>query len=279
MIAFNSETILNGWADNITATAEKLDIKKVLNAKKDEILAVFKREGKTASPEKIELTFSAVPADEKLLVYRLVLDLKQVGNVTPEFKNASIRNHMVIPVEISVAPGEAAADVAAAFAKALKTVQTLKSTKIFDIENAAGVLTLTVKDSYVHFDEDKTKVVAVSTSLTGYEAHEDRDVTKKITVGHPGVFDTRWMFKNVRLPSVANLHWGAVHAGEMPVAGVVYTQYTIHVRTDRPELTGLAGVGQEVKSKTTHILYCDAASAAKLETELATVGATVETVA
>lgn len=284
MFEFVSESILNSAADRVGVNAAKdtLVIKKLLNLKKDWIKAIFKREAKPAALAKSTITFNAVAADEKSTVFRLIVSLHEVGNHTPEFQNGVMSDIRKVQVEVGVAPSETAGDLADAVAKALKGLFSIKGKKDLTVTHTKGEAAITIESVDPHVHIEKVELVAVTTSRTGYEAHEARTITVVEDVkGTPGFGNTRWMMANVKLPSLANTHWGAANADERPVPGVEYTQYTIHVCADRPELNGMGAVGEAVASKTTHVLYCDDATATALDAALgatAGIGVTVTTV-
>lgn len=68
--------------------------------------------------------------------------------------------------------------------------------------------------------------------------------------------DYNWIIHNLRLPTLANTHFWSptVQAGEMPVVGGKYTQFTIEMRVDNVGIAGEA-VGQRHTSTTKHVLY------------------------
>lgn len=258
MNQFKTRTVVND-ATGIEVDAKNvLRIPKVLTIPVSEICGdVFERAGHNADLEEYTVKFNAVGADETKLVWRFTVVMNQVGAYHPIFQNASTRSRFELPVEIAVAQNETAENVAKKVEKALKMVFAAKGTKLFGIERTTNTLKLTAPEEHTHFLE--VKLDAVSESLTGFEAHEPRalaqaEVTKK---GREGFGTARWIFKTLRIPTIANTHATALHRNELPspVPGVLYTQVTIHQLAKRPELGGVNAVNEEVASKTTHVLY------------------------
>lgn len=86
-----------------------------------------------------------------------------------------------------------------------------------------------------------------------------RDLAENEVAILPGIEafgDYNWIIHNLRLPTLANTHFWSptVQAGEMPVVGGKYTQFTIEMRVDNVGIAGEA-VGQRHTSTTKHVLY------------------------
>lgn len=62
------------------------------------------------------------------------------------------------------------------------------------------------------------------------------------------------LLKDLRLPTIENLHYKSLNDYEMPIPGGKYTQYTIHMIACRGILGGSA-VGEVTHSKTTHVFF------------------------
>lgn len=269
MNQFKTRTVVND-ATGIEVDAKNvLRIPKVLTIPVGEICGdVFERAGHDADLEEYTVQFADVAAGETKLVWRFTVVMNQVGAYHPIFQNASTRSRFELPVEIAVAPSEVAEDVAKKVEKALKMVFAAKGTKLFGIKRTTDTLVLTAPEEHTHFLE--VKLDAVSESLTGFEAHEPRTLAQaKVTKeGREGFGTARWIFKTLRIPTIANTHATALHRDELPVPGVVYTQVTIQQLAKRPELGGVNAVNEEVASKTTHVLYMAPAALAALKAAL-----------
>lgn len=274
MNQFKTRTVVNDATGIVvdgdgTLKPYVLRIPKVLTIPVTEICGdVFKRVGHDAVLEEYTVKFNAVDAGETKLVWRFTVVMNQVGAYHPIFQNASTRSRFELPVEIAVAPSETAENVAKKVEKALKMVFAAKGTKLFGIKRTTDTLVLTAPEEHTHFLE--VKLDAVSESLTGFEAHEPRalaqaEVTKE---GKEGFGTARWIFKTLRIPTIANTHATALHRDELPIPGVVYTQVTIQQLAKRPELGGVNAVNEEVASKTTHVLYMAPAALSALEAAL-----------
>ncbi len=280
MNQFKTRSIVNDATAINTTDTKALRIKKVLTIPKEEICGtVYKRVGRAAVNEEFTVKFNAVGASEEKLVWRFTVVMKQVGAYHPIFQNATTYSRFELPVEVAVAPSETAVSVATKVEKALKTVFAAKGEKLFGVARAADpgdTLVLTAPEEHTHFVE--VKLEAVSTSLTGFEAHEPRalaqaEVTKE---GDEGFGTTRWIFKTMRIPTIANTNATALHRDELPIPGVLYNQVTIHQLAERPELGGVNAANEQVSSKTTHVLYLTNDALTALETALGKLGATVK---
>lgn len=135
-------------------------------------------------------------------------------------------------------------------------------------------------DDYMFFKEENVKfekyeVVGCDTCLGEYIPKP----IKPDVVANKQPFATgEWIYENLRLPNTLNFRYFGSN-DEMPVKGLVYTQYTFELRSDRPGLGGHSGVGQGIEAITTHTFYCaNGAAAEAFETAFADVaGGIVET--
>ena len=111
---------------------------------------------------------------------------------------------------------------------------------------------------------EKYEVVGCDTCLGEYIPKEIR---KYITVEKEGKqpFATgAWLLENQRLPNSNNFRYFGFN-DEMPIAGLVYTQYTFDYVSDRPGLGGHSGVGQDITAITNHTFFVEQNAAPEFE--------------
>lgn len=82
--------------------------------------------------------------------------------------------------------------------------------------------------------------------------------------------DYNWIIHNLRLPTSANTGFYAVNKEEMPSVGKTYNQYIIKMCAKRLGVSG-EGVGSEITSVTTHVLYVASDQDSKIQSALTTI--------
>ena len=95
--------------------------------------------------------------------------------------------------------------------------------------------------------------------MTNATALVAKSLTKNADTIYPGAEafgDYNWIMHNLRIPTdAATSYWSPLKkAGDLPVPGGKYVQYTIKVCADRENIAGNV-VGEKTKSVTTHVLY------------------------
>lgn len=256
MNQFTTETIVNSDIFTLGSTADVLRVATVGNFKPTNITAIYKRAATLAKNEVGTIAIPAGPiSPAEAATYRLHIELGQVGAHTSEFANSLTRNKKVLDVEVAAGVAATAVDIADALRASIR-LQNRESKNILVNVDADGdaTITLTVADENIRLQKVELQVLKAD-SLTGYDSFTVL-ATGVVTVpGAEGFGTARWILKNLRLPTMANTNWTAITQDERPVAGGLYDQYTIHQSVNRGELTGNGAVGQELVSKTTHVLY------------------------
>lgn len=134
-------------------------------------------------------------------------------------------------------------------------------------------------DDYIFFKEENVKfekyeVVGCDTCLGEYIP---KKITVEVTPGKQPFATGTWIMENLRLPNTLNYRYFGSN-DEMPVAGLVYTQYTFDYASERPGLGGHSGVGQGITAITTHTFYVAPEAVEDFENAFADVkGGIVET--
>ena len=142
-----------------------------------------------------------------------------------------------------------------------------ENNKFIKVESDGTDVTIKATDNYMilkpeNFKFEKYEVVGCDTCLGEY-------IPKKMTVevvkeGKQPFATGTWLLENQRLPNSNNFRYFGFN-DEMPIAGLVYTQYTFDYVSDRPGLGGHSGVGQGITAITNHTFFVEQNAAAKFE--------------
>lgn len=280
MYKFVKETIVNNGGSGVFSAANGvLSAKKIMNLPVTSIVSAYKRGYKAPVKDKWTVQFSAVSSTETATDYRFVINLTQKGKYDAEFQNTLTYSGVKVSVEVAVTPSTTAASLAELVEDALNDYQTVKGWKYVTVTRSTDTITLEVTDEYNRIKS--LELQAIGTSLTGYAAYTSVAFATSpthVATGSEGFGTCHWVMKNLRLPTLANTSFGAPFSDERPVPGAQYSQYTFVQKSERPELGGMSAVNSEVTSKTTHVLYCDAASSAALEAACVSAGISIDTV-
>jgi len=281
MYKFVKETIVNNGGSGVFSVADGvLSAKKIMNLPVTSIVRAYKRGYKAPVKDKWSVKFGAVSSTETATDYRFVINLTQKGKYDAEFQNMLTYSGVKVSVEVAVTPSMTAASLAELVEDALNDYQTVKGWKYVTVTRSSDTITLEVTDEYNRIKS--LELQAIGTSLTGYAAYTSvafaTGSPTHVATGSEGFGTCHWVMKNLRLPTLANTSFGAPFSDERPVPGAQYSQYTFVQKSERPELGGTSAVNSEVTSKTTHVLYCDAASSAALEAACVSAGISIDTV-
>ena len=265
---FTTETIIN--TNLFSAANGVLKVKKVGNYKAADVVSVHKQPGSNAVKEIVAIT---IPVGDATKTYRLQIVVKQVGANVSEFANSLTRNNKILQFEVA---GSAAATMASALEAAIKAYnRDSKNAKCtVSLDAATATLTLTGVDEYIRFAS--VEFHELVESVTGYDSFEVKAPGVVSTPGSEGFGTPRWILKNLRVPTLANTGWTALHQDERPIPGGLYTQYSLKQAVKRGELQGMGAVGQEMTSVTTHVFYVlTGAVSTAFETACTTAGITI----
>ena len=267
---FTTETIIN--TDLFSAANGVLKVKKVGNYKAADVVSVHKQPGSNAVKEIAAIT---IPVGDAAKTYRLQIIVKQVGANVSEFANSLTRNNKILQFE--VAGSATAATMAIALEAAIKAYNRDSKNAKCTVSLNTATLTLTGVDEYIRFASVEFHELAES--VTGYDSFEVKATGTVSTPGSEGFGTPRWILKNLRMPTLENTGWTALHQDERPIPGGLYTQYSLKQAVKRGELQGMGAVGQEMTSVTTHVFYVlTGAVSAAFEAACATVGIQIDTV-
>lgn len=219
------------------------------------ITKVWKRAYQPAQTAYKKITLPTAVANE---VYRLQVWVSEEGTIRPELQNAMLMKSLPFQFEVK-ASSTAAADLAAAFEKAVKNMFAKKGAdRLFTVVANSAALEFEATDCYVRFDEIKVDKIADSANLTGYQDYEPVAVTVDKASerrGTEGNGTVARLVKNLRLPTKTSLDPFGADQGGKPVPGGEYAQYMFEYITDRSHVGHqvFGSVGDQ--SLTTHILF------------------------
>lgn len=267
---FTTETIIN--TDLFSAANGVLRVKKVGNYKAADVVSVHKQPGSNAVKEIAAIT---IPVGDAAKTYRLQIIVKQVGANVSEFANSLTRNNKILQFE--VAGSLTAATMATALEAAIKAYNRDSKNAKCTVSLNTATLTLTGVDEYIRFAS--VEFHELVESVTGYDSFEVKATGTISTPGSEGFGTPRWIMQHLRMPTLENTGWTALHQDERPIPGGLYTQYSLKQAVKRGELQGMGAVGQEMTSVTTHVFYVlTGAVSAAFEAACATVGIQIDTV-
>jgi hypothetical protein len=307
MFQFTTTTIVNSLKDYnfpnndlITevkdgSTVVGIHIKRDFKFLKDNVEAIYKREASDPVLGQLTINLGGVtaPTDEDR-VFRVALYIKLSGSQNSYYANNLLFKGKPFYIEFLWKVGETAAQAAAKVVKnAKKYQQMVYENALLNITNSGATVTIDATDEYQVFSKAELQgwdqslglwqegsPVGAFATLDTIDAENDNYTGTIITLvkqGKEGFGTYRNMIKDYRLPTAANTRWNKIIQDETPVVGAKYNQYTIEYCVNRG-LMGGAAVGQQVKSKTTHVFFVNQAIASDFETELAKLG-TLTTIA
>lgn len=264
---FTTETIIN--TDLFSAANGVLKVKKVGNYKATDVVSVHKHPGAAAVKEIADIT---IPVGDATKTYRLQIVVKQVGANVSEFANSLTRNNKILQFE--VAGSATPATMAGALKTAIEAYNRDSKNAKCTVSLNSATLTLTGVDEYIRFAS--VEFHELVESVTGYDSFEVKATGVVSTPGSEGFGTPRWIMQHLRMPTLENTGWTALHQDERPIPGGLYTQYSLKQAVKRGELQGMGAVGQEMTSVTTHVFYVlTGAVSTAFETACTTAGITI----
>lgn len=130
--------------------------------------------------------------------------------------------------------------------------------KIFDAKKSGNTVVLTASTNYITFRSYKADTFVCSDATCNNDSMEvpstiapEAFVYNENKIGF-GTYE--YIIHNLRLPTDANWRFTSPAAVEMPINGVLYTQYSFAYEVPR-RIGGLSVAGQMNTSTTTHTFY------------------------
>ena len=265
MFQYTNTIVLNSLKDELSGLdkvkfeGNVLKVLRVNNFKKDNIVAIYKKEAEDAKAGSV--TFATVPSVEGKL-YRINLYVRLSGS-----QNSYYSNDMVFkgrPFVYEYKGGTSVDDIV----DLIKNLNQLYGDKFLKVEKSGSGIKFT-GDNYALFTiakiEEFVQDNTVWPSINGgiWKEVAAGEITK--CVNGFGTYDQ--ILKDLRLPTMESRRWEAVNKEELPVPGTLYNQYTLDYCVERGIL-GTDAVGDMVKSLTHHVFFVPQALATTFEAEL-----------
>ena len=203
------------------------------------------------------------------LTFKVEMDGKFLSDwASPEYNG--FYKPFVIVLEFTDANAEKGADVAKYIAEQIN-LALAENNKFIKVEAKGDNVVIDATDDYMIFKSENVKfekyeVVGCDTCLGEYIS---KKISVKVTPGKQPFATGTWLLENQRLPNSNNFRYFGFN-DEMPVAGLIYTQYTFDYVSDRPGLGGHSGVGQGITAITTHSFFVAPEAVADFEAQFVT---------
>lgn len=272
MFQFTTTNVINSNKDLTSgkplyvAKGDTLNVLRVNNFKKENVVHIFKSEGtKEPKPAVAKIDLSGVSAPVQGDVYRLFIKIR----LSQSSQNSLYANDLAVkglPIAIEFVWKDNAANTAKALAELIDHYSLVTyGNPIVKIEPNDSSITITATDLYQIFH---------SVEIEKYDAEAYHGMGKytsvlsgEITPGEEGFGTYEWLSHNLRLPTYARTRAFALNSDETPIPGATYNEYIIHYCANRGIL-GMNAVGDVVKSMTTHVFYVNEALASEFEAAL-----------
>ena len=294
MFQFTTTTLINDALDYTTklprweVKGETLQIKRVGNFKKANVVAMYKRA--YSAPVLAKAVLDMTTITQASGVFRIAMYIRLSGNQNSYYSNDFVFKGKPLYIEFEKKAGDTAAQLATKVANQIKKYQRAYDFKHFNVSVSGNTLMIEAVDEYQrftkmdieYFDPDLREIActcaegAFAVIASAKEAgSEDYDGKNILTQGREGFGTYQNIIKDLRIPTLDVRRYEAPLQDEVPIINGKYSQYTVYYRTDRG-LMGGAAVGQQVVSQTTHVFYVHDSVASDFETALATLGAVTE---
>lgn len=294
MFQFTTTTLINDALDYTTklprweVKGETLQIKRVGNFKKANVVAMYKRA--YSAPVLAKAVLDMTTITQASGVFRIAMYIRLSGNQNSYYSNDFVFKGKPLYIEFEKKAGDTAAQLATKVANQIKKYQRAYDFKHFNVSVSGNTLMIEAVDEYQrftkmdieYFDPDLREIActcaegAFAVIASAKEAgSEDYDGKNILTQGREGFGTYQNIIKDLRIPTLDVRRYEAPLQDEVPIINGKYSQYTVYYRTDRG-LMGGAAVGQQVVSQTTHVFYVHDSVAANFEAALATLGTVTE---
>lgn len=281
MFNFTTTTVINSQQDLTTGLplwslqnktlangkeTTTLNIKRLHNFNKDNVLAIYKAEGNHSELAKVQIDLGDLGANQKD-IFRLNIYI----GLTQASQDSRYANDMIYkgkPFFMDFTWKGTASEVAEKLVKNIKKWQlTTYGDKLINITNVGSSLIIEATNEFQKFKKVNIELLDPNAyggfgDLEVVKSLEDLDEvdeaakvsTDSYFVGKEAFADYDYILRNLRLPTSAHTGAFAVDSDHQPIPGALYNQYTIHYCTNAGQL-GMNTVGHVVKSVTTHVLF------------------------
>lgn len=233
------------------------------------IAKIYKTVGYNGSKGKMTISCDGLIAESKgvydLGLYQLSFKVEMDGKFLSDYASP-VWQGFYKPILVGLDVNEERAADSAVLAKYIAEQIELalpENNKFIKVSVDGSNVVIEATDVYMFFKEESVKfekyeVVGCDTCLGEYIP---KPIKAEIVPNKQPFATGEWIYENLRLPNTLNFRYFGSN-DEMPVKGLVYTQYTFELRSDRPGLGGHSGVGQGIEAITTHTFYCANGAAA-----------------
>ena len=271
MFQFTATTVINSALDSngttakYVGTASDFTVTRVGKFLASGIVGASKRAYSAEVLEEAEVTVPAIAAG---LVARLDVDIRLSQQTHSEYANTYLYFKKPVVVEV-IATGTAATDADALVAQ-LNGLKDRFGHSYFTAVAAAGVITVTAKDSNQRFFDIKVLKEDPSALTNSIIQPVFLDVTGGTfavnTAGKIGFGDDNWMQRRIILPTAENTRYFGYSKEERPVLGGSYTQFTFDYMVGKDHSAGVELANN--MSLTTQVFYVKSDLVAAFEDQL-----------
>lgn len=279
----------SGWTDKQFERFKNVPDKKQLTVGKKNIFdettvkSIKLNEHTEGEPAKAVITVTqAQPSDSNKVgnCGRLFVYVTNPIGADPLFANdTKVKGKpFYVEFEFGANPNNTASNIAEAINITSRQDLVYDEGPVFSAEAVGAVVTLKIEGDFnkTILDFGEIKAEFLKSDAPGYYADTQftpfDGISVEVTHIVPAFGTADYILHNLRLPTNANTKFFGDQWDEMPIKGVNYDQFIITVCTERPEVQGMAVVGQYNVSKTTHILWVNSAYTTAL---LAIINATI----
>lgn len=298
MFQFTTTNVINSDKDLTTGKAlwayaaasgskpATFTVKRVNTFKAPNVTAIYKAEAQDAEFAKVTLNLASVSGATKGETYRLhiYVGLSQASQSSLFANDLQWKGK---PFSIDFVWEDNAANTAKKLATNISKYSAMVyNKKLLNVSYNSTFITIEATDEYERFrfvniekfDADAYHGMGEYTVVRSLANLTEQDTNADVTNSAEGYFRGKegfgtypFLLHNLRLPTYARTRWLALNQDETPIIGAKYNQYTIHYCTNRGIL-GDNAVGDEVKSRTTHVFYVNQTVSNAFETELKKIG-------
>lgn len=266
-----------------------LSIKRIGNFKSSNVLAIYKATAFDPELAKVTMDLSDVSgAEGDLFRLHIYVGLSQASQNSRYANDLQWKGK---PFSVDFVWADSAANTATKLVKTINKYEMMVyGSKLLNVTSNSSYITIEATDEYQRFrfvnieklDREAYHGMGeyqVVKSLDDIDAKDTNaqvtDSTEGYFVGKEGFGTYSFLLHNLRIPTHDRTRYLALNQDETPVIGAKYNQYTLHYCTNRGVL-GTNAVGDEVKSRTTHVFYVRTDLASSFETALKKVGTLIE---
>lgn len=257
------------YVDTKDATNPVLRIARQGDYAADSVVSIYKRP--FSDPQYFSATFDLstivnkyddpnTTVTETEGVGRIALYIRLSGSQNSYYANDMVYKGKPFYIEFPIKQGDTVAILAKRIVAIAKKYQNMVyENPLIDIEATGdGKVKITGTDEYQLLTKATLEWFNPSSKsydcCANFGAFQDEAEGVVVTQGKQGFGTFRQITKDLRLPTAANTRWSRIAQDETPIVGGKYNEYIITMCKNRGIMGGDV-VGQEVKSRTTHVFF------------------------